>query len=749
MFKVLLKINLFLFLLISSSYAEIINSIEITGNKRLSKESIILFGKIVNNTNYSNEDLNIVLKDLYNTNFFKLINLKIENKKLKINVLENPIIEDVKINGVKNKTFNKAIIEALSLKNRKPYIESIHFNDINLIKNYIKASGYYFAKIKTSQINNEEQNSVQLIYDVDLGERAKIKNIVFIGDKKIKDKKLKNIIASEEGRFWKFISNKVYLDKERIELDKRLLSNYYKNNGYYSVQIENSFAEFQDKNSFKLVFKIDAGQKFKFNNVNLILPDDYDPKHFDEVNKYLLKLKDKDYSLNRIDKILNEIDKIALLRKYEFINADLEEVIKNDNKLDILINIKESKKYYVEKINVLGNQYTLEEVIRNSFIVDEGDPYNELLFNKSINRIKAKRIFKTVKPDVKEGSKSNLKVIDIIVEEKPTGEISLGAGVGTSGGTVGFGVKENNFLGKGINLDTNLAISESQVRGQFVYSKPNFNYTDNTLFTSLRSTSTDLMGDFGYKTSDIGVALGTRFQQYENLFFSPEIATSHERLETTDSASASLKKQEGTYTDINFNYTLDYDLRNQRYQTSDGFRNFFSQQLPVVSETYEIGHTFQSSVYQKLSPSSNMIGRAILYASSINTLSDKDVRISKRLFIPPSKLRGFESGKVGPKDNEDFIGGNYITAVNLSSTIPQVFPSLQNLDISVFFDAANVWGVDYNSSLDDASKIRSSTGIAMDILTPIGPLNFSLSQPITKSSTDRTESFRFNLGTSF
>ena len=407
MFKVLLKINLFLFLLISSSYAEIINSIEITGNKRLSKESIILFGKIVNNTNYSNEDLNIVLKDLYNTNFFKLINLKIENKKLKINVLENPIIEDVKINGVKNKTFNKAIIEALSLKNRKPYIESIHFNDINLIKNYIKASGYYFAKIKTSQINNEEQNSVQLIYDVDLGERAKIKNIVFIGDKKIKDKKLKNIIASEEGRFWKFISNKVYLDKERIELDKRLLSNYYKNNGYYSVQIENSFAEFQDKNSFKLVFKIDAGQKFKFNNVNLILPDDYDPKHFDEVNKYLLKLKDKDYSLNRIDKILNEIDKIALLRKYEFINADLEEVIKNDNKLDILINIKESKKYYVEKINVLGNQYTLEEVIRNSFIVDEGDPYNELLFNKSINRIKAKRIFKTVKPDVKEGSKSN------------------------------------------------------------------------------------------------------------------------------------------------------------------------------------------------------------------------------------------------------------------------------------------------------------------------------------------------------
>ena len=748
MLKFFIKIIFLIFLFTVNSYSLIVSSVEITGNKRLSKESIILFGNITVDKNYSNEDLNIILKDLYQTDFFKDINISIKNNVLKIDVLENPIIENVEVNGVKNKSFKEAILNSLSLKNRKPYIETIQKRDINLIKNIIKQAGYYFGEVTTTLSQNKKQNSIQLTYDIELGERAKIKSITFIGDKKIKDKKLKNIIASEEDRFWKFISNKVYLDNERINLDKRLLENYYKNNGYYSVKIENSFVEFDDDHSFKLIFKVDAGKKYTFNKVALNLPQDFDIKHFEKINKYISKLNDKNYSLNSINKILKEIDKIALLRKYEFINADLTENIINGNKINILINIKESEKFYVEKINVLGNQFTLEEVIRNSFIVDEGDPYNELLFNKSINNIKSKRIFKSVKPKVEQGSKDNLKVINITVEEKPTGEISLGAGVGSAGCTLGFGVKENNFLGKGIKLDTNLAISESTIKGQFIYSKPNFNYTDNTLFTSFTRTQTDVMSDYGYKTSNTGFSLGTSFEQYENLFFSPEISTSLERLETTDSASTNLKKQEGNYSDVYFNYSLDYDMRNQRYQASEGFINTFTQKVPVYSENRELVNTFQTSIYQKL-PAYEMIGRFSIFTSAVNSLGDEDVRISKRLYIPPSKLRGFEQGKVGPKENKDYIGGNYISTVNLSSTLPQLLPSFENLDISIFYDAANIWGVDYDDSIDDSGKIRSAAGLAMDVLTPIGPLSFSLSQPITKKSTDITETFRFNLGTTF
>ena len=191
-------------------------------------------------------------------------------------------------------------------------------------------------------------------------------------------------------------------------------------------------------------------------------------------------MKNKIYSLESIELILTEIDKIASMRLYDFITADVKETIIDQNKIDFDFKIIDSKKFYVERINIIGNYNTIEEVIRNRFIVDEGDPLNELLFNKSIDQVRSLGIFKKVDTEIVDGSNKNLKVINVKVEEKPTGEISLAAGVGTSGSTIGGGITEKNFLGKGINLKTQLEISEESIKGQFVYSKPNFNYSENT-----------------------------------------------------------------------------------------------------------------------------------------------------------------------------------------------------------------------------------------------------------------------------
>ena len=162
-------------------------------------------------------------------------------------------------------------------------------------------------------------HSIQIIYNIDLGEKAKIRNISFVGDKKIKEKKLKNIIVSEESKFWKLLSNKKYLDESRINLDERLLLNYYKNEGYYLAKIENSFVESLDDNSFNLIFNINAGKKYSFNSLKLKLPIDFEEKHFTSINKVLSKQVGRFYSLEIIEKILDEIDKIALSKKYEFI----------------------------------------------------------------------------------------------------------------------------------------------------------------------------------------------------------------------------------------------------------------------------------------------------------------------------------------------------------------------------------------------------------------------------------------------
>ena len=749
MHKFLIKVILIIFLSTSSAIAEILNEVEINGNQRISEGTIIIFGGIKKGVDYDNNKLNSILKNLYDTNFFNDIQLKLSDGKLSINLSENPIIEDIEITGIKKKEYTKQILEEITLKNRMSFTENQLLKDINLIKNILKTSGYYFAKVESSLVENNELNSIRLKINIDLGEKAKIKKISFIGDKKIKDKKLLEAIASEEHKFWKFISNKVYLNQSTIELDKRLLENYYRNLGYYKVKVLNSFSEFSNRGYFKLIFNIDSGNQYFFNNFNLNLPDDYNKSDFNKIEKIFNELKNENYSLDNLNLILKEIDKIASERLYEFIDAKVDEEIMEDNKINFTFNIIDSDKFYVEKINILGNFQTIEEVIRNKLIVDEGDPLNNLLHTKSIDNIKSLRIFKTVKSEIKEGSNSNLKIVDIIVEEQPTGEVSLLAGVGTTGTTVGGGITEKNFLGKGINLETNLEISEESIKGKFIYSKPNFAYTDNTLFTSIKATTSDFLTDYGYKVKETGFSLGTRYEQYENLFFSPEISMSIEDLKTNSTASSQLKKQEGTYEDFYFNYGLSYDLRDSTYRPTSGNQTTFYQELPVISGNNELSNTLIYTQYKNLNPSADMIGKVSLYLKAVNSLNDSDVRISKRNQVPYNRLRGFEKGKIGPVDNTDYIGGNYVTAINLTTNLPGILNTVENIDFLYFIDIANVWGVDYNSTINDSNTIRTSTGIGLDWLTPIGPLSFSLTQPLTKKSTDKTETFRFNLGTTF
>ncbi len=749
MHKFFIKALLIIFLTTSSVIAEILSEIEINGNQRISEETIIILGEIKKNIDYDDNKLNKILKNLYNTNFFNDIQLKLSDGKLTINLSENPIIEDIEITGIKKQELIEMLLEKIILKNRMSFTENQLLKDINLIKNILKTSGYYFSKVESSLIENKELNSIRLKINIDLGDKAKIKKISFIGDKKIKDKKLLEVIASEEHKFWKFISNKVYLNQSTIELDKRLLENYYRNLGYYKVKVLNSFSEFSDKGYFKLIFNIESGNQYYFNNFNLNLPDDYNKSDFKKIEKIFNKLKNENYSLDNLNLILKEIDKIASERLYDFIDAKVEEEIIDGNKINFTFNIVDSDKFYVEKINILGNFQTIEEVIRNRFIVDEGDPLNNLLYAKSIDNIKSLRIFKTVKSEIKDGSDSNLKIIDIIVEEQPTGEISLLAGVGTTGTTVGGGIVEKNFLGKGINLETNLEISEETIKGKFVYSKPNFAYTDNTLFTSIKATTSDFLTDFGYKIKETGFSLGTTYEQYENLFFSPEISMSIEDLETDSTASSQLKKQEGTYEDFYFNYGLTYDLRDSSYRPTSGNNTSFYQELPVISGNNELSNTLIFTQYKNLNQSTDMIGKASLYFKSVTSLDNSDVRISKRTQVPYNRLRGFEKGKIGPVENTDYIGGNYVTAINFSTNLPGILNTVENIDFLYFIDIANVWGVDYNSALDDSNTIRSSTGIGLDWSTPIGPLSFSLTQPLTKKSSDKTETFRFNLGTTF
>ena len=414
-------------------------------------------------------------------------------------------------------------------------------------------------------------------------------------------------------------------------------------------------------------------------------------------------------------------------------------------KLILFFFLDQLEKSYVDRINIFGNFITEEKVIRNSLVVDEGDPYNKILFDKSISNIKSKGIFKSVKSQIKTSKNKSNKIINIIVEEKPTGEIFAGVGTGTGGSSFSAGVKEKNYLGKGITLDTNFALSEDEIRGKFSVINPNFRNSDRSLNTTIESTTSDFMNSSGYKTTRTGLSFGTGFEQFEDIFINFDISNYYEKLVTSDTASEIKQRQEGDYFENLFLYSVTLNKLNQNYQPTDGIFVKFSQSLPIYSDDNSIENTFSASKYHSINDNFLLGGK--LFLKAVNSF-DSDVRVSKRIYIPSNRLRGFESGKIGPKDGTQYIGGNYGAALNFTSSFPRFFNEFENLDFNLFLDAANLWHVDYDNSLD-SDKIRSSTGVAVDWFTAIGPLSFSYAIPITDASSDKTESFRFQIGTSF
>ena len=745
MFKFFFKLFIIFFFLSSLSESKNFNNILINGNKRISNETILVFSEISENKFLDENSINEVLKKLYKTGFFKDIIIKHEGENLIIDVVENPIIQTVFINGIKRKATEESISDLLSLKNRSSFNINLVKKDEIAISNYLKNEGYYFSTVTSSSLDIGD-NKVDLFYKIDLGDKARISKISFIGDKKFKFSTLKNIIISEEYKFWKIISGKKFLNEQLVNYDKRLLGNFYKNKGYYDVIIESSFANYLGGNEFELIYNVSAGKKYYFNELNLKLPIDYETENFDKLLSLFAELKGKRYSLNSIDKILNVIDKIVLNKQFEFLNSTVKEET-NDNLINLTFEIEETEKFYVEKINIYGNNITKETVIRNSFLLDEGDGFNELLHTKTINNIKSLNYFSNVDYEVIAGSSNKQKIININVEEKPTGEISAGAGIGTSGGTIAFGVTENNFLGRGIEFASDITVSAESVRGLISMNNPNYKGTNKSLDVSLESTITDRLANFGYESTKVGFSVGSGYEFYDDLYLNTGISAYSEKLTTDSTATANLKKQEGSYLDTYFNYTLFYDKRNQRYKTTDGYISRFTQNVPLLSESYTVTNAYDYKIYNEwLKENVASFG---FFAKAANSITGKDVKLSDRLFLPEHKLRGFEAGKIGPKDGTDYIGGNYIMTINVATTLPQVLPNLQNTNFSLFFDAANIWGVDYNPTNLGGSKIRTVVGVAVDFLTPIGPLNFSLSEPITKNKNDITEFFRFNLGTTF
>jgi len=739
------SIIIFFIILTNVSFAEI-KKINIVGNARVSSATIeSLVDK--KTSNIDSIYINNLTKKIYDTDFFADVKISFNQDVLTINVTENPIVNFFYINGIKDSDLDQAN-KIITLKENSIFSSSKLKKDIEATREFLNASGYYQASI-VPEVIKIDNNQINLIINIDKKEISKIKNIYFIGNKYFSNSQLMDVITSSEDGWWKFFSTSA-LSEQRIEYDKQLLKEFYKSKSFYDAQIESAFASVDKNNKFTLTYSINSGAKYEFGDYDLkvsgLALKEEDVKEIKSIFSKLLK--NESYSPQTINKINKQITEFLENRRYGNFEINIQDIKAADDKINLIVQLNEGQKSLVNKINIRGNTITEEKVIRDNLIISEGDQLNSSKVKKSIDNVKSKQLFSKVDYKIEDSDKKNFKDLNLFVKEQPTGSISAGLGYGTNGGLFEASVNERNFLGQGINLNFTGRLSSDVVRGELSYLDPNYINSNKELAASIFSEVDDYKNS-GYQNKRAGTRFATKYEVYEDIFFRPNLGVQFDKLEVTGDASSLLRSRQGDFITTSFGYNFLYDQRDSKFNPTSGSIIYFDQNIATFfSDIPTIQTGVGVTLYKELF-SDKFIGSAKGRLANVTAFNDKDVKLSDRIFASSNDLRGFEQRGVGPVDSGDHIGGNNLATLSLKSTFPNPIPENLRATSFLFLDMGNVWGADYSSSISDSSKLRTSTGIALDLMSPIGPLSFTYSIPLSKASTDKEQNFLFNIGSSF
>jgi outer membrane protein insertion porin family len=716
------------------------------GNARVSSATIeSLVDKKINNidTIY----INNLTKKIYDSDFFSDVKISFNQDVLTINVAENPIVNFFYINGVKDSDLDQ-VNKIITLKENSIFSSSKLKKDIEATREFLNASGYYQASI-TPEVIKIDNNQINLIINIDKKEISKIKNIYFIGNKYFSNSQLLDVITTTEDGWWKIFSSSA-LSEQRIEYDKQLLKDFYKSKSFYDAQIESAFASIDKNNKFTLTYSINSGKKYKFGDYDIkvsgLALKEEDIKEVKNISNKLLK--NEFYSPLTINKINKQITDFLETKRYGNFEINIQDLKSADDKINIILELNEGQKSLVNKINIKGNTITEEKVIRDNLIISEGDQLNSTKVKKSIDNVKSKQLFSKVEYKIEDSEKKNFKDLNLFVKEQPTGSIGAGVGYGTNGGLLEASINERNFLGQGINLNFTGTLSSAEIKGELSYVDPNYVNSNKELAASLFSIVDDYENS-GYKNKRAGTRFATKYEIYDDIFFRPNLGVQFDRLEVTGNASSLLRSRQGDFITTSLGYNFLYDQRDSKFNPTSGSIIYFDQNIATFFSDIPTVQTGVGATFYKELLSDKFIGSAKAKLANVVAFNDKDVKLSDRIFSSTSDLRGFEQRSVGPVDSGDHIGGNNLATLSLKSTFPNPIPENLRATTFLFLDMGNVWGADYSSSISDSSKLRTSTGVTLDLMSPIGPLSFTYSIPLSKASTDKEQNFLFNIGSSF
>jgi len=726
---------------------EIINEINVDGLQRISYETVLSYGNIDINSEYSEKSSNDIIKNLYKTQLFSDVSIYYVNNILTITVKENPTVNLVLFEGNKSKK-DEDLIEEIKLKERSVFSRSKVKEDVKRLLELYQRSGRLSAKIDPS-VELLDNNRVNLIYKIDEANVSNVSKISIIGNRAFTDKELKNIMTTKTPSLLKFWSSGGQYDPDRIEYDKELIKSFYSENGYVNFKFTSSIAQLvNESNNFEVILTISEGDEFKFGNITVIT----------ELEKLDGKMIGDNLASNNTGNIYNSKivkDSIEFIKNsassygFTFIKINPDIFINNKEKtVDITFEINEGPKVYINRININGNTRTVDNVIRREFTFSEGDAYNKLTINYSKDSIKALDFFESVDFVEERVEDSDRLNINVNVVEKNTGSATLGAGYGDqNGATLTAGLSENNFLGKGQKVKVSTSFSTTQNLYDLSITEPFFGGKDLAVRTDLYSRFND-NANVKYETETIGFGLSLGFP----LSTKNRITTKYSLLSSKTIADSDATVYErllaGTSSISQVGYSLSIDKRNSPYKPSAGSIFKIDQNLAGVGGTSSfIENKITFKFYKTLHK--GFIGAIKSEFGSISGYNGKHAPIESMFNIGGKNLRGFKYGKVGPQLSSSFTGGNYYYVISSETNFDLPIDEY-DISSSLFLDIGSVWGLDDRyGAIDDSHKLRASIGVNFVWDSAVGPINFVLAEPFMSESTDTTDKFSFDIGYNF
>ena len=732
------------------AFERVISEIVVEGTKRVDPQTVISFGQIQLGDQFDESKLNEIIKNLFNTGLFADVQVALQEGILTIVVQENPLINRVIFEG-NNRIEAGDLERELQLKPRLVFTRTKVQQDTQRLIDIYRLSGRFGVKVEP-QLVMLEQNRGDLIFVIDEGALSKVSKISFLGNEKFSDSELLDVIQSKEDAFWRFLTSDDTYDPDRLNFDGELLRRFYLNRGFIDFKVISTVAELiPGQANFAVTFTIEEGERYKLNEITL--KSAIQNIKLDKLTYLYKELEGKWYNARSISKVIDSL--VSKLGADGFAFVDVKRKIKRkkeDNSVELYLYIAKTPRVFVERINIEGNSRTLDEVIRREFDLLEGDAFNVSKLRRARRSIRNLGFFSKAKVDSLAGSSPDRTVIKVSVEEKSTGEISLGAGFSSQDGPLAnIGIRERNLLGRGQDLTFNIKGSAARQEFKIGFTEPYFLDRDVSAGFDLIQATTDRQtaSSFDERKSGaglrLGYALGPDMRQ--------RVKYSFERTQirnVDDQASIFIKEQEGNKTVSQVSHTTSYDRLDNRRQPSKGYAVSVTNELAGLGgDARHLRSKIRAGYFVPLWEDRILSFRA---ETGFIVGLGEDVEIGERFFLGGRKVRGFAPSGIGPRDadTKDVLGGNKYYSGSVELRFPIGLPNDLGLKASIFSDLGSLSGLDQSSAqILDSAGVRASIGMGLSFATGIGLMRLDFASAMLKEELDETEFISFSFGTGF